>query len=273
MRFRFSLVLLPAAACFVASSVGAAEPVKVFAAGSLTGALTSVISLYEKVTGVRIEAEFGPAGLLRERIERGERPDLFVSANMAHPQALAEAGLATPPVIATRNRLCANARPEFNLTTQNLLDRLLDPKVRIGTSTPKADPGGDYAWVMFAKADKVHPGARAVLEAKAQQLVGGRTNPAVPAGASPMEYFFDQHRIDISIGYCSSREIHPDTKFTRVELPAELAVTADYGLSVLTTGKADRGAAYRFALFVLSPPAQHLLSLYGFTPVAESRAE
>jgi molybdate transport system substrate-binding protein len=48
----------------------------------------------------------------------------------------------------------------------------------------------------------------------------------------------------------------------------ELAVNADYGLSVL----GHREAALRFALFVMSPEGQHLIGLYGFTPVAPSKA-
>jgi ABC-type molybdate transport system substrate-binding protein len=45
------------------------------------------------------------------------------------------------------------------LTTANFLDRLIDPAVKLGTSTPKADPSGDYAWAMFRRADAVRPGA------------------------------------------------------------------------------------------------------------------
>jgi molybdate transport system substrate-binding protein len=244
-------------------------PIKVFAAGSLTGAMTAVIKLYQEKTGVQAQAEFGPAGLLRERIEGGDRPDIFASANMAHPQALADKGLATIPMVMARNRICARALPSFGLTTANLFDRMLDPKtVGIGTSTPKADPGGDYAWMVFARAGQARPGAAEVLEAKARQLVGGKHNPPVPPGQDAMTYFFEQHQIDISLGYCSSRNTAPDPNFTTVELPPELAINADYGLSVL----GHREAALRFALFVMSPEAQHLIGLYGFTPVAQSKA-
>jgi molybdate transport system substrate-binding protein len=252
-----------------AAGAATAAPVKVFAAGSLTGAMTAVIHLYEKKTGEHVQAEFGPAGLLRERIENGEHPDIFASANMAHPQTLAAKGLATEPVVMARNRLCAKALPQFGLTTQNLLQRLLDPKVGLGTSTPKADPGGDYAWELFARAEKVRPGAQAILEHKAQQLVGGQHNPPVPAGKDAMSYAFEQHKIDISFGYCSSRQTTLDPKFTSVELPPELAVNADYGMSVLTAGGGNHEAAFRFALFVMSAEAQHVIGLYGFTPVAE----
>jgi ABC-type molybdate transport system substrate-binding protein len=43
--------------------------------------------------------------------------------------------------------------------TADLFDRMLDPKtVGIGTSTPKADPGGDYAWMIFARGGRQDPG-------------------------------------------------------------------------------------------------------------------
>ena len=257
----------------VSNAVAADAPVKVFAAGSLTGAMTAVIQLYKQKTGHDVQAEFGPAGLLRERIENGERPDVFASANMAHPRALADKGLATPPVVMARNRLCATALPGFGLTSANLLDRLLDPKVGLGTSTPKADPGGDYAWAVFARAGKARPGAQAILEKKAQQLVGGKNNPPVPTGRNAMEYWFEQHKVDISLGYCSSRETQPDPKFSKVELPPDLAVTADYGLSVLTVEKRSHEPAMQFAMFVMSSEAQKLISRYGFSTVTEARAE
>ncbi|MNR90713.1 Molybdate-binding periplasmic protein precursor [compost metagenome] len=252
--------------------VSSPAPIKVLAAGSLTGAMTAVAQLYTQQTGQKIDAQFGPAGLLRERIENGEQADIFASANMAHPQALADKGWATQPVVVLRNSLCAKALPDYKLTSENLLERLLDPQVGLGTSTPKADPGGDYAWEMFAKAEKVRPGAQAILEAKAQQLVGGKNNPPVPAGRNAMEYFFAMKKVQISLGYCSSRQTTPDPKFSSVPLLAALAITPNYGLSVITRDdkgvKKSHEAAYRFALFLLSPQAQKLMAQYGFTPVA-----
>ena len=81
-------------------------------------------------------------------------------------------------------------------------------------------------------------------------------------------YWYQQHKIDLSLGYCSSRKTTPDATFTTVELPPELAVTADYGLSVLGHNE----AALRFALFVMSPEAQQVIGLYGFMPVARAVA-
>ena len=58
---------------------------------------------------------------------------------------------------------------------------MLDPGLKLATSTPGADPGGDYVWAVFARADAVHPGAKATLEAKALKSVGGAdSKPLVP---------------------------------------------------------------------------------------------
>jgi ABC-type molybdate transport system substrate-binding protein len=61
---------------------------------------------------------------------------------------------------------------------------MLDPNLKLGTSTPKADPAGDYTWAMFAKADALRPGSRALLEAKAVQLMSGRNSLRPPEGVN-----------------------------------------------------------------------------------------
>src|SRR5205823_6513273 len=71
-----------------------------------------------------------------------------------------------------RNRLCALVKPGLNVDSANLLERMLDPAIKLATSTPKADPTGDYALEVFAKAESIRSGARAALEKKAAQLTG-----------------------------------------------------------------------------------------------------
>jgi molybdate transport system substrate-binding protein len=150
-------------------------PVQVYAAGSLREALTEVA----RAQGGAVALTFGAAGLLRERIERGEPAQVFASADLRQPQRLAEQGGWTAPVVFTRNSLCALVAPSVHTSPAELLDTLLDPAVRVGTSTPLCDPSGDYAWTLFAQADAVHDGARAQLEAKALQLLrlGDATGP------------------------------------------------------------------------------------------------
>jgi molybdate transport system substrate-binding protein len=162
----------------------AAEPVRLYAAGSLRPALTQAAAAFEAKTGVKVQAKFGPSGTLRDEIAGGAPAELFASANMEHPQALANAGKSGPVVLFARNRLCLLARPALRIDAAGVLTALLDPALKLGTSTPKADPAGDYAWEVFRKAEAFQPGARAVLEGKALQLVGGPGAPTAPPGRS-----------------------------------------------------------------------------------------
>ena len=51
--------------------------VMIYAAGSLHHVLPSLVSAFQSISGVTAETRLGPAGLLRERIEAGERPTFF----------------------------------------------------------------------------------------------------------------------------------------------------------------------------------------------------
>ena len=158
-----------------------ADPLHIYAAGSLTGAFTDMVKAFPAAEGAVAAPLFGPSGVLREKIEQGDRVDVFASADMEQPRSLARAHAGSSVVMFTRNRLCALGKASAGLTPDNLLEQLLDPSVRLATSTPGADPGGDYAWAVFARAEAVHPGAQAMLQAKAMQLVGGPgSTPLVP---------------------------------------------------------------------------------------------
>jgi molybdate transport system substrate-binding protein len=110
------------------------EPaLEVYAAGSLRGALTVIAKDFEVRTGHKVALTFGASGLLRERIEKGEGAQVFASADTDHPRRLARQGGWQAPQVFVRNTL---------LTT------LLQPAVRLGTSTPKSDPSGDYTWAL-----------------------------------------------------------------------------------------------------------------------------
>ncbi len=261
-------LLLPGTAPALAQDAPA--PLRVYAAGSLTRAFNALLDAFGAPPGVAAQPTYGPSGLLRERLERGEPADVFASADMGQPRRLADAGRGTPVVMFARNRLCALGRGALGLTQANLLDRLLDPAVKLATSTPGADPGGDYAWAAFARADAVRPGAKAVLEGKAQQLVGGPGMAPLVPGQGPSEGVFLSGRADVMLGYCSGvdtvRAAVPD--IVGVPLPPELEVGPAYGLTVLSANPA--GA--RFALFVLSEPGQAILARHGLVPVA-SQAE
>ena len=245
----------------------ATDPVQLYAAGSLRIALTEIAAAFEAQTGIKVQAKFGPSGTLKDEIAGGARADVFASANMEHPQALASARKSGPVILFARNRLCALARPGVAVDTATLLDRMLDPTVKLGTSTPRADPSGDYAWEVFRKADKLRPGAFAALERKALKLVGGPDAPTAPAGRTVYGMLIAEGKADLFLTYCTNAmEAKKDVAGAQiVALPEELAVGADYGLTVIANAPPD---AYRFAMLILSADGQRILAKYGFTAPA-----
>jgi ABC-type molybdate transport system substrate-binding protein len=240
-----------------------AETVLLHAAGSLREALDATARAFVSATGVHVKARYGASGLLKDEIAGGAEAEIFASANMDHPRALTKAGKSGPVVLFARNRLCALVREGLSVGPATLLERMLDPGVKLGTSTPKADPSGDYAWEVFRKADAQKPGAFAALEKKALQLTGGPQSPQAPAGRSLYGMLMAQGKADIFLAYCTgataARREYPGQQI--VQLPDTLAVGADYGLTVLSTAAP---AAYRFAMFILAD-GQRILAQHGFT--------
>jgi ABC-type molybdate transport system substrate-binding protein len=256
--------LLVALAMALANNASAHDVIKVHAAGSLKAALTDAAAAFaERKDGALVDFAFGASGLLRERLEKGEASDLFASANLAHPKALADAGKAMPVRAFARNSLCALAGPAVPVTTATLLDTLLDPKVKVGISTPKADPAGDYAWQLFANAEKLKPGAQKALEAKALQLTGGPNSAPPPKDRSAYGAIVERGEADVFLTYCTgavlARKEVPSLQV--VAIAPDLNVGADYGLVVMKDAKA---AATRFADFLVAGEGRAILLRHGF---------
>jgi molybdenum ABC transporter molybdate-binding protein len=240
-----------------------ATPIAVYAAGSLRGALTAIAKDFEASSGQKIALTFGASGLLRERIEKGETAEVFASADTDHPQRLAAKGGWQQPKLFVRNSLCALTSDKLEVTPANLLTTLLRPEVRLGSSTPKADPSGDYTWEMFRKADALKPGAFATLETKAQQLVGKVDSPKQPEGRLAYAWIMDEGQVDVFLTYCTNavaaQQEVPRLKV--VQLPKDLQVGAAYGFTVRADASA---AAVAFGNALLAPKAQAVFGRLGF---------
>ena len=244
-----------------------ADPLKLYAAGSLKAALDDVAASYEKAYKTKVSVKYGPSGLLRKAIEEGEAPDLFASADMGNPEKLAVSGWGGPVVLFTRNQLCALTQPDVEVTPDNFLNTLVNKQIKVGTSTPKADPSGDYAWELFKKADVIQAGSFATLSAKALQLTGGPDSAKAPEGRNQYGWVMSEKKADVFLTYCTNAVLAqkdvPSLKV--VTVPENLAVGADYGLLV-RNGSASDG--WRLAMYILSPAGQKILGDYGFEAIA-----
>jgi molybdate transport system substrate-binding protein len=248
-----------------------ADTLKVMGAGSLRAAMTDLLQRFPKQSDEVDTPEFGASGLMRQKIESGEHVDVFASADLEQPHKLAAGHPERMVILFARNTLCALARPELGLNEANLLDRLLDPAVRIATSTPGSDPLGTYSWEVFARADAVKPGSRATLEAKAKKLVGGgEKTPPLVAGKGAVEGIFLSDQADVMLIYCSAvaavqKEV---PTLTSIKLPSALAVQPADGLVILDS----KPVALRFVAFVMSEEGQATLKKHGLEPIASTES-
>ena len=180
--------LIVAVCTSLLSGAALADGASVHAAGSLKAVFTQLGKLYAEQGGAAPRFEFGPSGVLRDKIAGGAKADLFASANMSHPQTFVDAGKAAKVERFARNELCLLVRPGLAVTPGNALDHMLRRDLKLGMSTPKADPSGDYAVQMFERADALRPGAGSALLARVQQaeLVGVGLLAGVLASAVAM---------------------------------------------------------------------------------------
>lgn len=248
-------------------SPAAADTIALYAAGSLKAALSDIAEGFAAASETRVDQTYAPSGLLRERIEAGEAAHVFASADMRHPRTLESAGKGGPVVLFTRNRLCALARPEVEVSTDTLLDVMLAENTRLGTSTPKVDPSGDYAFALFDKT-----GHADALKAKALQLTGGEASARPPEGRNAYAWVLESDQADLFLTYCTNavlaRTEVPDLQI--VEVPPEFSVGADYGLIVLNGAPP---AAWKLAMYILSPAGQAVMAGYGFDAVTLPEGE
>jgi len=258
--------LIAIAIALAAPSAPAAE-LRVMAAGSLKEVFTAAFADYSRQYGQSFAPVWGPSGVLRERLKNGEAFDIFASAALPHAQALTEAGVSGPSVLFARNALCIVTDAGRPLIGANLAETLLKPDIRIGTSTPVADPAGDYTWEVFHLIDAQRPGAFDILSKKAQQLFGGAATPGQVNGRPRWLAALDDHEIDLLIIYCSIAKqiVRDQPNYKSVELPPQLSVGPEYGLTV--SRNAAPGAA-DFAMYLLSPQGQSSLKAFGFIPIA-----
>jgi molybdate transport system substrate-binding protein len=82
-----------------------------YGAGSLREAMTDMAALFARDHGIAVRTEFGASGRMRERIEAGDKVDVFTSADIGHAAKLVADGKASVMAMFARNDLCLLAQP------------------------------------------------------------------------------------------------------------------------------------------------------------------
>jgi molybdate transport system substrate-binding protein len=260
------LTLTAAAILFATFTTRAhADDLVLYGAGSLREAMGQITVDFGKAHGLTVTTQFGNSGSMRERIEKGDKVDIFTSADIGHARKLVDDGRASVMVMFARNTVCLLSPASFGATTETALQKMSSAGARIGVSPPKADPLGDYTVQLFKLADQVKPGSTIALQSHAVVLESPPNGPKPKSGDTDVDAIQDG-RADASVVYCSSRERYARLlpAATLVQFPPELQVGPEYALAVL---KNARPEALQLALSILSPEGQKILADRGFVPV------
>lgn len=234
-------------------------PIIIYAAGSLKSVLTEIAPSLEAISQKSIILHFGPAGLLREKIEQGAPCDLFLSANQAHCRRLINKGIFSYYRDLTRNSLCLTIKKQYFEQEVNWLSYLQHSTLRIATSTPIADPSGDYTWQLFDKIEQRQQGLGNELKHRVLPLVGGINTIAIPPDHIAATWLLENNYADIFIGYNHYRNIIAQhSELTSISIPDKDNIDIIYGLAY------QQKIIAPIVDYLCSAQCQEFFTLYGY---------
>lgn len=148
--------------------------IQIASAGSTQAVIKQIAEDFCAAKGLRFELRYGPAGLLAQGIFDGISTDVYVSASSDGPRRLFEAGLFSNYKVIAQNRMVLVARPGLEFPDDDPLSWLAVPGLRLVTSTPGADPSGDYAAAFLDALSRRDPAFGQDLRARTKALFGAQ---------------------------------------------------------------------------------------------------
>ncbi|HVS53642.1 MAG TPA: molybdate ABC transporter substrate-binding protein [Opitutaceae bacterium] len=244
---RLFLCLLALVAAFTAR----AAELNLFAAASLSDALTEIAKAYEPASGDQLRLNLGASSTLAVQIQQGAPADLFFSADEAKMNELAKAGLvaADTRVSLLSNTLVIVVNADGGAAISAPADLAQPAIARIALTEPQTVPAGIYAKEWLQKTglwkkiiDRVVPteNVRACLA-------------AVESG-----------NVDAGIVYKTDALISKKVKIA-CEVAAADGPKISYPLAVIKASK-HFAAARKFATYLAGPEARAVFVKYGFLP-------
>ena len=235
------------------------EPLRVFAASSLTDAFSDMAGAFEAAhPETEVVLVFAGSQVLRLQIEQGAPADVFASADPRHMDSLVREGLVTGQRVLAENELVVIV-PRGNPSRIDAFADLVRAE-RIVIGTPYV-PVGAYAREALRRAGAEHgrPGfeaevlGRVVSEESSVRLVRAK----VELGEADAAIVY---RTDAAPG-----------RVRTVRVPSRANVRARYLIGVVA-GAENVAGAERWAGFAASPEGRRILSRHGFlTDVAAAQ--
>lgn len=242
----------PAAAQTPAPAAAPAKVLRVAAAADLRPVLPILAQIYQRQTGIKIEASFASSSTLATQIINGAPFDLFLAADFTFPEKVVAADLATEkePVPYARGVLVLWA-PRNSPMQPPSVEKLLDPAItRIAVADEMRAPYGRAAYALLRSMkvfDQLQP--KLVVAEDISQ-----TAQFVQSGNAQAGF--------ISLTLASSPALKATGSFARV--PSVYAPIRQCAVVVKTS--AQQQQAQRFLEWILSPTVQENLPKFGLDP-------
>ena len=239
----------------LALSFSSAQAAKltVFAAASLTDALSEIGQNFDAASGNTTTFQFAGSQTLRTQLEQGAKADVFASANAAQYEPLIKSGLLGPAQTFARNRLVVIA-PKTSAAVQTLAD-LARPGVKL-VLADKSVPVGEYTRKtldLISQAGTYGPdfSARVLANAVSEEPNVRQVALKIQLGQG-----------DAAIVYASDVTPALRRDVRTLGLPTRFNPLASYPIGVLKSGNTAVGRA--FVTYVLSDAGQRVLTKWGF---------
>jgi molybdate transport system substrate-binding protein len=226
-----------------------AEQLQVFAAASLTDALSEIAPAYERANGDRLLFNFAASNALARQIKEGAPADVFISADEAKMDGLQEAGLLLD---ARRRSLLSNTLAvvvgaESTLKIDSVRT-LAEPAIkRLALADTRAVPAGVYAKEYLEKIG-------------IWELVKDRVVPTgnVRAALAAVE----SGNAEAGIVYKTDAVASESVKIV-YEVPVKEGPQISYPIAVVKESRNPK-AAKRFLDYLTSEPARTIFLKHGF---------
>jgi molybdate transport system substrate-binding protein len=226
-----------------------ASEITVFAAASLTDAMKSVASAYERQTGDRILFNFAASSTLARQIEEGAPADIFFSADEACMDALQKNGRIVPETRKSRlsNSLVIVVAVESQLAIRSARD-LTGAKIRrVALADPARVPAGVYARLYLQRLKLWH-------EVEPKVVPTENVRAALAA--------VESGNVEAGVVYKTDSAISRKVRVA-FEVPREDTPDISYPLAMVSeTEQPD--AAGRFLQYLESETAARVFEAFGF---------
>lgn len=226
------------------------QKVTAFVAASTKGAVDEIAQKFQADAGILVEVVSGSSSSLAKQIEQGASADLFLSADQATADYLAEKQLTGPRRNLLANRIVVITPADSMLQIESLADLASAEVKRLALGEPKV-PAGEYARQALEKAG--------ILAELKDKIVGGIDVKATLQ-------FVVRGEVEAGIVYMTDTLGNSKVRLA-YEIPADLHQPIEYPL-VLLQSAADNNSALRFYEYLGSVQAGEIFKRHGFLAIS-----